>query len=175
MAKVLFFLITFLQSTALLAATQKPPELGSLIESRQAYGKTKLSKFLWDIYDISLWTDAAVWSPNKPYAITIHYLRPFTRKELVDTTIEEMNRLGAPFNAESYRKKLQELFPNVREGDRITAYFNPASNVTFFFNGLKKGSVGNVNFSKYFSDIWLSPQTEEPEARDALLKKNKWD
>jgi hypothetical protein len=171
MVRVLFFLVMFLQSNALLATTQKPRELGSLIESRHPYGEAKLRKFLWDIYDISLWTDADVWSPNEPYAITVHYLMSFTSDQLVDKIIDELNRLGSPFNAESYRKKLQGLLPNVREGDRITAYFRPASNVTFFFNGLKRGSVSNGNFAKYFSNIWLSPETEEPETREALLNK----
>jgi hypothetical protein len=66
---------------------------------------------------------------------------------------------------------LEALFPNVREGDRITAFFKPGSNVTFFFNGSARGNVTNASFAKYFSDIWLSPETEEPEAREELLKK----
>jgi len=171
MVKVLFLLIAFWQNTFLIAATQKPPELRNLIESAHPYGEAKLTKLLWDIYDISLWTDADVWSPEKPYALTLHYLKSFTADQLVDKTIEKMKRLGAPFNPESYRKKLDELFPNVSEGDWMTAFFNPGSTVTFFFNGSKRGSVSNSNFIKYFSDIWLSPETEEPEARDTLLKK----
>jgi len=171
MIKVLFLLVTFWQITPLMAAAQKPPELRNLIESKRPYGEAKLTRLLWDIYDISLWTDADVWSPQNPYAITIHYLRSFTTDQLVDKTIEEMKRLGAPFDLESYRKKLEEHFPNVREGDRITAFFEPGSKVTFFFNGSDRGNVNNVNFAKYFSDIWLSLETEEPEAREGLLKK----
>jgi hypothetical protein len=171
MVRFLFLLVIFWQMTPLMAAPQKPPELRNLIESTRPYGETKLTKFLWDIYDISLWTDADVWSHDEPYAITIHYLRSFTTDQLVDKTIEEMKRLGAPFNPENYRKKLEELFPNVNEGDRITAFFKPGSKVTFFFNGSARGNVTNANFAKYFSDIWLSPETEEPEAREELLKK----
>jgi hypothetical protein len=171
MIKILFLLVTFWQITPLMAAAQKPPELRNLIESPRPYGEAKLTKLLWDIYDISLWTDANVWSSDEPYAITIHYLRSFTTDQLVDKTIEEMKRLGAPFNPENYRKKLETLFPNVNEGDRITAFFESGSKVTFFFNGSAKGNVSNGDFANYFSDIWLSPETEEPEARRELLKK----
>jgi hypothetical protein len=173
MIRLLFLLVTFWQITPLMAAAQKPPELSTRIKSMRPYGEAKFTKLLWDIYDISLWTDADVWSRDKPYAITIHYMRPFTADQLVDKTIEEMKRLGAPFNPENYRKKLEELFPNVNEGDRITAFFKPSLKVTFFFNGSDRGNVNNVNFAKYFSDIWLSPETEEPEVREELLKINK--
>lgn len=172
MIKLLLILIIFSIPTSLMAAFPKPPELVGLINSNQPFGATKLTKIFWgDIYDISLWTDEDVWSPGQPYAISIDYLMSFTTDQLVDKTIEQMRNLGAPFDPENYRKVLESLFPNVNKGDRITASFKPGRGVTFFFNGAKRGTVSNNNFSKYFSDIWLSPATEEPEMRDGLLRK----
>jgi hypothetical protein len=65
---------------------------------------------------------------------------------------------------------LNQLFPSVSEGDRITSYFNSNYEVSFFFNGSKLGSIKDDVFGKYFSDIWLSSATQESEIRDKLLK-----
>lgn len=153
-----------------MACTQKPVELNGVIISESPYGQTKLSKFLFgDIYDISLWTDAEHWSPDTPFAISIKYLRSIEKDQLVDTTIDELERLGTP-NHESYRNQLKPIFPSVRVGDRITCYFNPNSEVTFFFNGSKLGTIKDDVFGKYFANIWLSSATQEPEIRRKLLK-----
>lgn len=158
-----------MQITHLTANTQKPSELNVVIKSERPYGEAKLSKIFWDIYDISLWTDAENWSPDTPFAISIKYLIPIDTDQLVDTTIDELERLGAP-NPASYRNQLNQLFPNVSEGDRITSYFNSNYEVSFFFNGSKLGSIKDDVFGKYFSDIWLSSATQESEIRDKLLK-----
>jgi hypothetical protein len=162
--------MTLLQGAHLMANTQKPAEINSVIASQSPYGQAKLSKlFFGDVYNISLWTDARTWSFHKPYALSIEYLMPIESDQLVDTTINEFERLGAP-NLENYRNQLKLLFPSVKEGDRITSFFNPNADVVFFFNGSQIGTIKDGVFRKYFSDIWLSPETQEPEMRNSLLR-----
>lgn len=149
----------------------KPHELQEHIESAMPYGYSKLSKFLiGDIYEIALWQDATQFSTNQPFAITIEYLRTISKDQLVDKTIEALERLKAPFNPETFRRKLEELFPDVQEGDRITSYVKPNAEITFYFNGIKAGTVSNREFISYFPAIWLSPDSQEPEMRDQLLR-----
>jgi hypothetical protein len=153
-----------------LTASNKPLELRSMFKSEQAFGESTLTWLFMDVYKISLWTDKDKWDAGYAYALSILYFMEFTTDDLVDKTIEEMKRLGAPVSKlESYRTKLIKLFPPVKSGDRITAYFD-SGRVLFFYNGTKTGVVDDPTFSKYFSYIWLSPQTERPEVRQQLLE-----
>ncbi len=167
---LIFSIFTFSQlSCPPLMAADKPEELKPLFKSQRAYGESTLSWFLMDVYKISLWTDKDKWGADHAYALSILYLMEFTTDDLVDKTIKEMMRLGAPVSElESYRTKLIKAFPTVKSGDRITAYFDPAG-VMFFYNGTKTGLINDTTFAKYFSNIWLSPQTERPEVREQLL------
>jgi hypothetical protein len=117
----------------------------ALLPQKSPTDKPSLASFCLDLYDIPLWTDAEHWSHETPFAISINYLRSFSTDQLVDKTIDELERLGTP-NHQSYRNQLKPFFPSVRIGDRIKSYFNPNSEVTFFFNRSKLGSIQDADF-----------------------------
>jgi hypothetical protein len=66
-------------------------------------------------------------------------------------------------------KALSKLFKDVKEGDRITAFYEPESKVAFYYNGKLQGNLTQKNLLIPFMDIWLSPDTERPELRAKLL------
>lgn len=155
------------------AVSQKPPELEGVIQSDTPYGETLLSKMVFDVYNIALWTDSPTWSQESKYALSIQYLMDFTKDQLVEMTLDEMKRLGAPFDVNQYRSQLEKLFKDVKEGDRITATFSPQGKTTIYYNGVMQGAIENPDFTRFFGAIWMSENTQEPEMRKNLLRKQK--
>ena len=138
-----FILLAALSSP--LFAADKPSELNTLIRTDQVHGQTTLTWFFMDVYQISLWTDSKIWSMKKPYALSIVYKMNFSADSLIDKTLEELLRLGAPAkDLKNYKNKLAAVFPSVNVGDRITAYFKPSSGVSFFYNGKPTGVNAGV-------------------------------
>jgi hypothetical protein len=126
-----------------------------------------------DVYHTSLWTDAKKWSYKDPFALSITYHMRFTNEELVKKSLEEMERIHGITgqDAKIAEQRLLKLFPTVKPGDRITAYYVPGQKVAFYYNGKLRGELTEKNLLVPFLDIWLSPKTERPEVRAQLLKR----
>jgi len=163
----------FLQLTALACADTpaKPPELKGHIAATAPYGSGSLRKMFLHIYDSSLWTDAATWSPDKPYALVIRYDMHFRVDELAGRSIDEMERAGKMTAAEKkqFRDDLSARFHEVKPGDTITALYDPKKGGTFYYNGKQQGGVLDAARMKRFLMIWLSSETSEPALRKQLL------
>ena len=61
------------------------------------------------------------------------------------------------------------LFPDVRQGDRLTAVNRPGIGLALFANGQPRGAVDEPAFAQRFFGIWLARQTSEPALRSGLL------
>ena len=154
-----------------LAQTAKPPELAPYIHAAAPYGQGTLNKLWIHAYDAQLWTDAKPWSMDKEYALSLRYGHDFDGGRIADRSIDEMRHDGSlpKEQEESYRKQLTAIFPDVKDGDIITALYQPDKGVTFFYNGKACGAITDKQFAKRFMGIWLSPATSEPELHGALL------
>lgn len=149
----------------------KPPELETFIEAAQPVGTASLSKLLLHVYDASYWSEQATWPSEEPYALSITYAMNFTPDELADRTLDEMKRVSPlpPGKLSGYADKLRGLYPQVKEGDRITALFLPPSKTVLYHNGKKFGLINDKGFVAAFFGIWLSEKTSEPKLRAGLL------
>jgi hypothetical protein len=150
----------------------RPAELSGAINATKPYGSGSLSWLVFTAYDATLWTDAPQWSMSAPFALTLRYRMSFTSDELVERTIDEMAKV-APATPKaalaSYAASLRRAFPDVKDGDRITALHVPGSAVRFFHNGRPTAEIGEQGFAEPFFGIWFSPRTSEPRLRAALL------
>ena len=152
-------------------ASTRPPELGNTITAEQPYGSGQLRWLVFTAYDAALWTDAPRWSMNAPFALTLRYRMSFTTGELVERTIEEMDRVSPSNDAHAkFAQQLSRAFPAVSDGDRITALYVPGQPVRFFHNGRATAEMADPGFADPFFGIWLSPRTSEPRLREALLR-----
>ena len=152
-------------------AFQKPQEIHAAIKSDKPYGAGTLRWTFFDVYDSSIWTDAAQWSYKNPFALSITYKMKFTTQQLVEKSVDEMKRLHnlGEKDLAAANKALSKLFKDVKEGDRITGFYEPESKVAFYYNGKLQGNLTQKNLLIPFMDIWLSPDTERPELRAKLL------
>ena len=82
-----------------------------------------------------------------------------------------MNRIGRIDDEQSARwlKRMTQLFPDVKDGDRLTGVQRPGVATRFFLNGQFRGEVADADFTRLFFGIWLSPRTSEPRLREQLL------
>jgi Chalcone isomerase-like len=152
-------------------AAEKPQELNSFIQSSQPYGEGALSRLMFTAYDATLWTDASQWSYDVPFALALTYRMSFTTVELVERSIEEMER-GEKISTQQkdqYTALLTSAFPNVKDGDRITALYKPEVGISFYHNGKLTNKSSSPAFAKRFLNIWLGSTTSEPSLRRGLL------
>jgi hypothetical protein len=160
-------------AAAVATASIRPSEVGGAIKAERPYGTASLTWLFLTAYDASLWTDAPVWSMKEPFALSIAYKMSFTREELVERTLEEMQRVVPGLSQGAlarFEARLRKVYPDVRRGERITALYVPGLPVRFFHNGTMTSQVEDADFAEPFFGIWLSPRTSEPSVRAGLLR-----
>jgi len=154
------------------AADTKPAEIAPVIKADAPYGTGSLRVLLMKAYDATLWTDAAQWSMNSPFAISLKYHFNCSGSDIVDRAIEEIKNSSPNIGAATlahYRSLIASLLPGAKNGDEMTGLYTPDGTVRFFQNGQKTGEVKDQAFAQAFFGMWLSPQTSEPDIRAGLL------
>jgi hypothetical protein len=100
---------------------------------------------------------AAELPASSPSALQLDYRRDIARDRLVQTSVDEMRRLGASEGQlQRWEPELQRVFPDVREGDSIVGVHYPGRGAAFFHSGRSTGEVRDADF---------------PSLRAALLKR----
>lgn len=154
--------------------TPHPAEVVRLIEAARHTGWTRLTVWGFEVYDARLWTDAAfnaeVYESHR-FALEISYLRDFDSTALADRSIKEMRRIATATDAQAlaWHQRMRQLFPAIRQGDRLVGLHTPGVGAVFTFNGKVIGEVRDPEFARQFFGIWLSSKTSEPSMRRALL------
>lgn len=134
-------------------------------------GESRLSFLFWDVYDARLYVTDDFYQPDKPFALTLRYLRNFTGSDIAERSIKEIRQQGFTDDQvlSLWEAQLSEIFPDVVEGDEIIGISDPSQGARFFHNGELIGEISDKTFSRWFFDIWLSEKTSEPEMRKSLL------
>jgi hypothetical protein len=153
-----------------------PPELTRDLAGARLQGQGRLSFLGLHIYDARLWVGetplSADWH-SLPLALELIYARTLKGELIAERSLKEMKRQAdlPDARAERWLGGMKQLFPDVKEGDRITGLQLPGVGVRFFINGQAKGELRDAEFARLFFGIWLSDKTSEPALRDALLGK----
>lgn len=128
-----------------------------------------------EVYDARLWTPAGFRHSQyaqHPFALELQYLRRLEGSAIASRSIDEMRRVGSftDAQAQSWQSAMRELFPDVRQGDRITGINLPGVGAEFWVNGQRVGLVKDAAFARLFFGIWLDERTSEPKMRAQLLQ-----
>jgi hypothetical protein len=161
-----------------LHAQPLPRELDRFVPGAALSGQSRMTFWGFEVYQVTLWVapgflDAAY--AQSAFGLELLYLRDFKGADIAKRSIVEMRRQG-PLTAEqevSWEGQMRALFPDVKNGDRITGVNQPGTGATFWSNGRLLGDVRDPGFAQKFFGIWLSPQTSEPTLRRALLAQAK--
>jgi hypothetical protein len=134
------------------------------------WGSGEMTWFGFSLYRATLWVAGA--SPEvSPSALQLDYRRDIPRERLVQTSIEEMRRLGADEGQlKRWEGELRRVFPEIREGENIVGVHYPGRGASFYHQGRATGEVADAEFARRFFAIWLDPASRSPALRAALLK-----
>lgn len=151
-----------------------PPEVASALPDAQLVGQGKLRYLGLHIYDIRLWSPRADLKTSAyaaPLALELTYARALDGKAIAERTLKEMQGIDTVGDAQGERwlTQMQQIFPDVKPGDRLTGVQRPGEAALFFVNGEPRGEVRDAEFTRLFFGIWLSPRTSQPRLREALL------
>ena len=140
----------------------------------QPSAPVRMTVWGFEVYDAKLWTRpgfAPTQYARHPFALELQYLRTLKGDAIAQRSLDEMKRQG-PINAsqgQAWLQAMQNLFPDVRKGDRITGVHKPDQRAELWLNDRLVGQVNDPQFAQLFFGIWLSPQTSAPDVRKALL------
>jgi hypothetical protein len=153
-----------------------PAEVAAALAQPRLQGQGRLRFLGLRVYEARLWSASGTavsdssW-PDQSLALDIRYQRSLKGSAIAERSLEEMRRQGdiAPDTAQRWLAQMNQLFPDVEPGHRITAVLQPGMGLRLFVNGSLRGEVREPAFARTFMGIWLHPRTSEPSLRDALL------
>lgn len=169
MRKILFIL------AVLLVLNTAPVFASDYIEDKVPNAKTvgegRLTYMLWDVYDAVLYAPNGKFEPQKPFALSLTYLRDLSGKKIADRSVEEMRNQGFKdeIRLAAWHTQMTNIFPDVSEGVSLTGLYTDNGESIFYKNGIEVGRIKDKEFGKYFFDIWLNKKTSAPDLRANLL------
>lgn len=150
-------------------ATAETPGFGE--PGWKRWGSGEMSWLGFSLYRATLWVAGS--SPERsPTALQLDYHREISSQRLVQTSLDEMRRLGASeAQLQRWQGELQRVFPSVRKGESIVGVHTPGQGARFYHQGQWMGDVADAEFARRFFSIWLDPGSRSPALREALLKR----
>ncbi len=151
-----------------------PAEVAAALPGARVQGTARLRFMGLNVYEARLWSGPAAvpddWA-NAALALEIEYARTLKGSAIAERSLAEMRRQGEidATTAQRWLATMTQLFPDVRQGDRLTAVNRPGLGMQLFANGQLRGAIDEPAFAQRFFGIWLARQTSEPALRTALL------
>ncbi|WP_218044233.1 chalcone isomerase family protein [Kiloniella majae] len=141
------------------------------VPSAQAVGKGRLSILFWDVYDAELLAPNGQWNAEKPFALSLTYLRDIDGRDIADKSAEEIRSLGFDDEVKlaAWHNQMLNIFPDVKEGTNLTGIYAGNGESIFFHKNKEIGRISDPDFGHYFFDIWLNTKTSAPQLRAKLL------
>ena len=105
------------------------------------------------VYEAELYTiggDQFDW--NEDFGLRLRYLRSLSQDNLVDATLQEMERLGG---ALPVRESIEDCFLDVSRGDTYLAVTNGPSSIRFWRNGEQTCTLSYPQITYRFMSIFL--------------------
>jgi len=134
-------------------------------------GEGRLRWFGLHIYDASLWISGTRWSGEEEFALNIRYARDVKGSRLVQTSADEMRRLGLGDERRiaKWVDEMTRVMPDVRKGEHLTGVNLPGTGAKFYYQGKIVGMIADPEFARAFFAIWLDARTREPGLRKSLI------
>lgn len=136
-------------------------------------GSGELKVWGLSIYGARLWSAAARFDDQQPFALEITYHRAVSRDRLVSISLEEIQRLsGGDLTATQlaqWQAQMQQAFVDVQAGARITGVYLPGQGCRFYVGERLQHVVRDEAFARAFFALWLDPRSRNPELRQQLL------
>jgi hypothetical protein len=137
-------------------------------------GQQRFTYWGFSVYDASLWASATFtandWA-KQALVLELRYLRDFKGADIAQRSMDEMQgqRALTPAQSQNWSAQLQQLIPNVREGERLTGIYAPQKGLRLLHQDQLLGEVRDHELAQRFMGIWLAPETSQRQLRQQLL------
>lgn len=132
----------------------------------------RVSWLWWELYQATLLTPDGRYQPGqRNLMLTLDYARSIPRRDLLDATAAEWQRLGlgTPQEQARWLDALAQMWPDVRPGDRLSVWLDGQGVSHFFHHQQRLGNIQDPRFGDNFLAIWLSPDSRDTALRQQLL------
>jgi hypothetical protein len=160
-----------LLSASLVHAATLPAPLRAVQPALRPSGATTLRWFGIKVYDVALFASELPYTTNGAAVLSIHYAISIKHHRLLETTLAEWQRLGQGTETQraQWLKQLAALWPDLKSGDRLTAFKQRAGPTQFYFDDRLLGEIPDPAFGPAFFAIWLDAKCRYPAVRKLLL------
>jgi len=168
----------FALTVSALASATNPKDLDNWSSWSQV-GQAQLTMIFFDIYESSLLSPTGEYllgqdiTPH-PLALSITYQRDISKKQLLDATVEQWQKLGFERRITmEWESRLEYIFPDIKKGNNLT-YVTDGYTGKFYYSKRQFtqqliGSIEEEALNDAFLAIWLSPETDYPRLRERLI------
>ncbi|MBY0243695.1 MAG: chalcone isomerase family protein [Burkholderiaceae bacterium] len=139
----------------------------------EVLGDGELSWLGFRIYHATLWSEQRPFQSERPFALQLQYHRSISRQRLVQTSLDEIERLqGNSVDAATlaqWNTKLLTAFTDVAPGDELTGVYVPGHGMRFYNRQRLLADIDDVRLARAFFGIWLNERTRDQGLRRKLL------
>lgn len=128
------------------------------------------------IYRATLWSERRPFQPERAFALQLHYFRSISRRRLVQTSLDEIQRLSvangasvAPATLAEWEKSLNGAFTDVAAGDELIGVYVPGYGMRFYNGQGLLADIGDLRLARAFFGIWLDEQSRDQGLRRSLM------
>ena len=166
-SRLLLILILFTVMPSLPhASINGPVELAQF----KLVGSGQLTWWGLKVYDATLYSSEDAYHPDHPHAIRITYRFSFSREQLANRSLEEIERIhGRQVDRAAVLQQLNAVFRDVSGGDQITGIHYPGKRADFYSQEQLLGRIDDASLAAAFFSIWLDPATRKPALRARML------
>lgn len=152
MLRVAFIIAVLAVPTFLQASTIK-----TVLSTAQIRGEATFRFIGLPIYQARLYTkDGAPLDWSRDFGIELNYLRNLTKNDLVESTLEELGRIGQPLPV---RDQLSQCFDDVSKGDQYLAVSRGQDQIGFWRNGVRVCTLTHPKIKHRFMAIFVGQDT----------------
>ena len=141
------------------------------VSDAQLVGKARFKVLFWSVFDAELYAQNGEFNSDKPFALSLSYLRKIKGSEIVAKSISEIQSQSAITSAEAtdWESQLKSIIPDVDAQTTITGVRDLDAHTLFYNNDELIGEIEDERFTRAFFNIWLGEKTSEPKLRSELL------
>jgi hypothetical protein len=153
-------------------ACAAPVHIEQHLGQARSAGKGTFTWFGLRIYDAQLWVGDRGYQPDAPFALELRYARKLDGRKIAEASASEMAKLsvGSAAQRAAWLARMTAIFPDVKEGTRISGVFVPGGGIRFYLDDEPLAAVPDQVFARAFFAIWLDPGTSARGLRAALLQ-----
>lgn len=125
------------------------------------------------IYHATLWAAQRPFQPERPFALQLRYYRNISRARLVQTSLDEIRRLGrAGADAATlaqWESELTSALTDVAPDDELIGVYAPGHGMRMYNRRVLLADIDDLPLARAFFGIWLDQGTRDQELRSKLL------